>query len=87
MIDWFRQALEESVEDAASAASKAAEVSAWTSDAARSKRSGLRPPEDDVCALGACQSRCFESDTGATADYDDGLADEFRLALDSRETG
>jgi hypothetical protein len=48
---------------------------------------GIPGREDDVSPLGACASRCFEPDSGASADEDDRLPEEFRFALGATGTG
>jgi hypothetical protein len=40
--------------------------------------------EDQLGSLSACSSGRFEPDSGATADHNDGLPEEFRFALDGR---
>ena len=42
---------------------------------------GVAAGEDDVGPLGAGAAGCFETDPGAPADEDDGLPEQFRLAL------
>jgi hypothetical protein len=51
------------------------------------ERLGVSGNEDDVCSLSARSSGRFESDAGATADYDDGLPEQFRFAPDGRASG
>ena len=48
---------------------------------------GIPAGEDQPGPLGACSPGRFEPDAGAAADHDDGLPEEFRLALDGRGGG
>ncbi len=61
-------------------ASKVAVLSASSSRAARWSRSGFRPGEDHLRPLSACSSGGFKPDAGTTADHDDSLPEEFRVA-------
>jgi hypothetical protein len=45
---------------------------------------GIPAGEDKFGPFSACSSSRLEPDAGATADYDDGLPEEFRFALDGR---
>ena len=80
VVDRPRQLSEERSRRPESVASKAAVLRASTSAAARSRRSGSRPDEDDVGALAAGASSGFETDAGAAADQDNGLAEQLRFA-------
>src|SRR5215472_9321015 len=48
---------------------------------------GISAGEDQLDPFTACSSGRFEPDAGGAADYDDGLAEEFRFALDGRGAG
>lgn len=51
------------------------------------KAFGIPAGEDQLGPLSACSPGRFEPDTGATADHDDGLPEEFRFALDGKGGG
>ena len=68
---------------AASVASKAAVLRAPTSRAACSSRSGLRPVRTTSAPSARARRAVSRPMPGAAADQDDGLSEQFRLALRS----
>ena len=48
---------------------------------------GIPAGEDHLGPLSACSPGRFEPDSGAAADHNDGLPEEFRFALDRRDSG
>jgi hypothetical protein len=48
---------------------------------------GVAGGEDDLGPRGASTARRLQADAGATADHDDGLAEQFGLELDRRGSG
>jgi len=67
----------------ASAAGSVASKAAWSARRCRAQRPRalqVTTCEDDVGSFGSCQPRGLESDPGAAADQDDGLAEQLRFA-------
>ena len=87
VVDRGRQVTEELLEGSRIGSIEGRSAQSVELDRGASEGLGIPAGKDQLGPLSACSPGRFKPDTGATADHDDGLPEQFRFTLNGRGVG